>query len=160
GYSQSIGYGFQTTAKGYGSAREVWQTLQTKKDTAVVSCNLAPARNASTFGPARESPVKLTGFYASDPNLPDDLYLHVKDPDSGRTKDLRVIAVLESSASFAGQIVTSQKTLEGLAGRPVLPRGHYLALADGTNAAATARTLEKDFAQNGLQTELTAEVIR
>jgi putative ABC transport system permease protein len=160
GYSQSTGYGFQTTAKGYGSAREVWRTLQTEKDTAVISSNLAPARNASTFGPSVEPPVKLTGFYASDPNLPDDLYLRVKDPDSGRTKDLRVIGVLESSASFAGQIVTSQKTLEGLAGSPVPPQTHYFDLADGTNAAAMADALEKDFAKNGLQTQVTAQVIR
>src|ERR671910_860642 len=160
GYSQSVGYGFQTTAKGYESARQVWQTLQTEKDTAVISSNLAPARNASTFGPSVESPVKMTGFYASDPNLPDDLYLHVKDPDSGRTKDLRVIGVLESSASFAGQIVTSQKTLEGLAGSPVPPQTYYFDLADGTNAAATADALEKDFAKNGLQTQVTAKVIR
>ena len=160
GYSQSIGYGFQTMARGYGSARDVWQTLQTEKDTAVISSNLAPARNASTFGPSVEPPVKLTGFYASDTNLPDDLYLHVKDPDSGRTKELRVIAVLESSASFAGQIVTSQKTLEGLAGSPVPPQTYYFDLANGTNAAATADTLEKDFAKNGLQTQVTAKVIR
>jgi putative ABC transport system permease protein len=160
GYSQSIGYGFQTTAKGYGSAREVWQTLQTEKDTAVISSNLAPVRNASTFGPSVDSPVKLTGFYSSDPNLPDDLYLHVKDPDSGKTKELRVIAVLESSASFAGQIVTSQKTLEGLAGSPVPPQTYYFDLADGTNAAATADALEKEFAKNGLQTQVTAKVIR
>jgi putative ABC transport system permease protein len=160
GYSQSVGYGFQTTAKSYGSAREVWETLQTEKDTAVISSNLAPARNASTFGPSVEPPVKLTGFYASDPNLPDDLYLHVKDPDSGRTKDLRVIGVLESSASFAGQIVTSQKSLEGLAGSPIPPQSYYFDLADGTNAAATADALEKDFAENGLQTQVTAKVIR
>jgi putative ABC transport system permease protein len=160
GYSQSIGYGFQTTAKGYGSAREVWQTLQTEKDTAVISSNLAPVRNASTFGPSVDSPVKLTGFYSSDPNLPNDLYLRVKDPDSGKTKELRVIAVLESSASFAGQIVTSQKTLEGLAGSPVPPQTYYFDLADGTNAAATADALEKDFAKNGLQTQVTAKVIR
>ena len=28
--------------------------------------------------------MKLTGFYAEDANLPDDLYLRVKDPGSGR----------------------------------------------------------------------------
>jgi putative ABC transport system permease protein len=104
--------------------------------------------------------VKLTGFYASDPNLPDDLYLHVKDPDSERTKELRVIGVLESSASFAGQIVTSQKTLERLAGSHVPPQTYYFDLADGTDAAATADALEKSFADNGLQTQVTAKVIR
>ena len=84
GYSESVGYGFQTTAKGYGSAREVWEALQTEKDAVVISSDLAPARNASTFGPSVEPPVKLTGFYADDENLPDDLYLRVEDPDSGR----------------------------------------------------------------------------
>src|SRR5215216_2714791 len=160
GYAKSVGYDFQTTAKGYGSSREVWEALQTEKDVAVISSSLAPQRNASTFGPSVEPPVKLIGFYADDESLPDDLYLRVEDPESGRTRELRVIGVLESSASFAGQIVTSQKTLEGLAGRPVPSQSYYFDLADGTNAAATARTLEKDFAQNGLQTELTAEVIR
>jgi putative ABC transport system permease protein len=160
GYSKSVGYDFQSTARGYGSDRGVWDALQTEQDVAVISSSLAPQRNASTFGPSVEPPVKLTGFYADDESLPDDLYLRVEDPESGRTRELRVIGVLESSASFAGQIVTSQKTLEGLAGRPVPPQSYYFDLTDGTNAAATARTLEKDFAQNGLQTELTAEVIR
>ncbi len=84
GYTGSVGYGFQTTAKGYGSAREVWKALQNEKDTAVISSDLAPSRNASTFGPSVEPPVKLTGFYADDAHLPDDLYLRVEDPESGR----------------------------------------------------------------------------
>jgi putative ABC transport system permease protein len=160
GYSGSVGYGFGSTARGYGSACEVWEALQTEKDTAVISSGLAPERNASTFGPAAEPPVKLTGFYANDKTLPDGLYLRVKEPDSGRTRELRVIGVLESSASFAGQIVTSQKTLDALAGRTVPPQTYYFGLKEGADAPAVAGTLEKDFAKNGLQTQVTAEVIR
>src|SRR5215212_9625352 len=159
-YSDSVNYGFQTMAKGYASSREVWEALQTEKDTAIISSNLAPARNVSTFGPSVEPPVKLTGFYADDESLPEDLYLRVEDPDSGRTRDLRVIGVLASSASFAGEVVTSQKSLEGLAGSPIPPQTYYFDLTDGTNAAATADALEKDFAKNGLQTQGTAEVIQ
>jgi putative ABC transport system permease protein len=158
GYSESVGYGFGTTAKGYGSDREVWAALQTEEGTAVISADLAPERNASTFGPPVEPPVELTGFYADDERLPDDLRLRVEEPESGRTKELRVIGVLESSASFAGQIVTSQRTLEELAGSPVPPRSYYFDLRG--DAAATADALERDFAENGLQTEVTAEVIR
>jgi putative ABC transport system permease protein len=158
-YSESVGYGFQTTAKGYGSAREVWQALQTGNN-AVISSALAPARNASTFGPSVEPPVKLTGFYADDPSLPDDLYVRVQDPDSGETRKLRVIGVLESSSSFAGQIMTSRKTLEELAGGPVPPQTYYFDLKSGVDAEAIANTLEKDFAGNGLQTRVTAETIR
>jgi putative ABC transport system permease protein len=159
GYTDSVGYGFEMTAKGYGSAREVWKGLQTEKDTVVISSDLAPSRNSSGFVNT-EPPVKLTGFYADDENLPDDLYLHVKDPDSGKIRDLRVIGVLESSASFAGEVVTSQDTLDSLAGRPLGPQTYYFDLASGVDAAATAKTLEKEFARNGLQTEVTAQIIR
>jgi len=160
GYSNSVGYGFQITAKGYDSAREVWKALQTEKDTAVISSDLAPSRNVSTFGPSAEPPVKLSGFYAEDAYLPEDLYLHVKDPDSGKTRDLRVIGVLGSSAYFAGDVVTSRDALEGLAGRSAPPQTYYFGLKQGVDASATARTLEKDFARSGLQTQVTAEVIR
>jgi putative ABC transport system permease protein len=92
--------------------------------------------------------------------VPDDLYLQVKDPESGRTRDLRVIGVLESSASFAGDIVTSQDTLDALADRPVPPQTYYFDLSSGVDTAATTKTLEKDFARNGLQTEVTEQTIR
>jgi putative ABC transport system permease protein len=160
GYSDSVDYGFQTTAMGYGSAREVWKALQTEEDTAVISSDLAPSRNVSTFGSSAEPRVELTGFYAEDAYLPDDLYLHVKDPDSGKTRDVRVIGVLGSSAYFAGDVVTSQSTLGSLASRPVLPQTYYFDLGGGVSAATTAKTLEKDFAQNGLQTQVTAQIIR
>jgi putative ABC transport system permease protein len=138
----------------------VWKALQTEKDTAVISSGLAPARNVSTFGSSAEPPVRLTGFYADDKNLPEDLYLRTADPESGESRNLRVIGVLGSSASFAGDIVTSQDALEGLADRPVTPQTYYFDLGSGVNAATTAKTLEKDFAQNGLQTQVTAEVIQ
>jgi putative ABC transport system permease protein len=159
GYADSVGYGFQTTARGYGSAREVWEALQTEEDTAVISSDLAPARNASGFADA-EPPVELTGFYADDRSLPDDLYLRVEDPGSGETRDLRVIGVLSSSASFAGDLVTSQETLDALAGRPLPPQTYYFDLGSGVDAAATASTLEKDFARSGLQAQVTAQMIR
>jgi putative ABC transport system permease protein len=160
GYSKSVGYGFQTSAKGYGSAREVWEALQTEKDTAVISSDLAPSRNVSTFDPSVEPPVKLTGFYKEDENLPEDLYLQVKDPDSGKIRDLRVIGVLGSSASFAGEVMTSQDTLDSLAGRSVPPQTYYFDLGRGVDASATAKILEKDFTKNGLQTQVTAQTIR
>jgi hypothetical protein len=118
GYAKSVGYDFQSTARGYGSDRGVWDALQTEEDVAVISSNLAPQRNASTFGPSVEPPVKLTGFYADDESLPDDLYLRVEDPESGRTRELRVIGVLESSASFAGRAGRSSRSVPELLLRP------------------------------------------
>jgi putative ABC transport system permease protein len=159
-YSGNVGYGFRTTAEGYGSARDVWEALQTEEGTAVVSSNLAPTRNESTFGPDAEPPVRVTGFYAEDAHLPGDLYLRAEDPESGRTRQLRVIGVLPSSATFAGEIMTGKETLEGLAGRPLAPQTYYFDLGGDARAAETARTLENEFAENGLQTSVTAETIR
>jgi putative ABC transport system permease protein len=158
GYSKSVGYGFETTVRDYGSDREVWEALQTEEDTAVISSDLAPSRNASGFTDA-EPPVELTGFYADDARLPDDVYLRVDDPDSGKARVLRVIGVLSSSASFAGQIVTGQGTLDALAGRTVPPQTYYFGLGSGVNAPAIAQTLEKNFAKSGLQTSVTAQTI-
>jgi putative ABC transport system permease protein len=160
GYANSVDYSFETTARGYDSVRQVWKALQTEKDTAMISSDLAPSRNVSTFGSSVAAPVKLTGFYADDKNLPEDLYLRVEDPESGETRNLRVIGVLGSSASFAGDIVTSQDVLEGLTGRSMAPQTYYFDLGSGVDAATTAKTLERDFAENGLQTQVTAEVIR
>ncbi|HEU4492974.1 MAG TPA: FtsX-like permease family protein, partial [Rubrobacteraceae bacterium] len=157
GYSESVGYGLETTARGYGSAREVWRALQSRKDTAVISSDLAPSRDDSGFADT-EPPVKLTGFYAEDANLPDDLYLRVRDPGSGETRDLRVIGVLESSAFFAGDVVTSHDTLDALARRPLATQTYYFDLGNGVDA--TAHTLEREFARSGLQTEVTAQTIR
>jgi putative ABC transport system permease protein len=107
-----------------------------------------------------EPPVKLTGFYKEDENLPEGLYLQVKDPNSGKMRNLRVIGVLRSSASFAGEVMTSRDTLNALAGRPVPPETYYFDLGSRVDASAMAKTLEKDFAKNGLQTQVTAQTIR
>jgi putative ABC transport system permease protein len=68
--------------------------------------------------------------------------------------------VLSSSAFFAGDVVTSQDTLDALADRTVPPQTYYFGLGSGVDASAAAKSLEKDFAQNGLQTQVTAQIIR
>src|ERR687889_228799 len=64
---------------------------------------------------------------------PGSLYLRVEDPETGETRDLRVIGVLSSSASFAGDLVTSQETLDALAGRPLPPQTYYFDLGSGVD---------------------------
>jgi putative ABC transport system permease protein len=150
-YSDSTLYGFNTTTAEYDSAREVWTALQEEPNTAVISATLAPARTNFAVG-APEPPIKLSGFYQEDAALPDDLYIRVEDPRSGRTRDLRVIGVLEDTAtSYAGNVMTSGRTLEAIAGAPVPPQSYVFRLEDGVSAAATAEDLEKGFVRSGLQ---------
>lgn len=151
GYINNVGYGFKVTASEYDSADEVWTALREEPDTAVISAFVAPTKSGFNFG-GPEPPIELSGFYQEDAKLPDDLYIQAKDPNTGTVRDLRVIGVVEDTAFYAGDVMTSQKTLEGLAGGPVPAQSYMFDLAGGANAEAVAKDLEQSFAQNGLQT--------
>ena len=159
GYTKNVGYGFKSTVSGYDTADEVWTALRTQKDTAVISSTLAPSRSNFSVGDGQPA-IKLSGFYGDDPTLPDDLYIQVKDPQSGKTRDLRVIGVLEDSAFFAPSVMSSQATLDDLAGSPVPAQSYQFRLKDGVDAGAAAKDLERAFAQNGLQAVAIKKEIR
>jgi putative ABC transport system permease protein len=159
GYSQNVTYGFNTTAKGYDTDREVWNALQEEEDTVVISATMVPARSSFSVG-GQAPPIKLSGFYQEDKTLPDDLYITIEDPRSGEKRDLRVIGVLEDAAFFASNVMTSRETIDAIAGAPVPTQGYQFRLGEGADAADTAKDLEKGFAQSGLQVAVVEEEVR
>ena len=159
GYTRNVGYGFNTTAAEYDTKAEVWTALREEPNTAVISAALAPTRSNFALG-EQEPPVKLSGFYQEDEALPDDLFITVEDSRSGERRNLRVIGVVDDVAFYAGDVMTGQATLEGLAGGPVPAQSYLFRLADGANAQGVARDLEEGFARNGLQATVLAEEIK
>jgi putative ABC transport system permease protein len=159
GYSQNVTYGFNTTAKGYDTDREVWNALQEEEDTVVISATMVPARSSFSVG-GQAPPIKLSGFYQEDKTLPDDLYITIEDLRSGEKRDLRVIGVLEDAAFFASNVMTSRETIDAIAGAPVPTQGYQFRLGEGADAADTAKDLEKGFAQSGLQVAVVEEEVR
>ena len=129
GYTKNVGYGFKSTLAEYDTANEVWTALRTEKDTAVISSDLAPSR--SNFVGDEDPPIKLSGFYGEAPTLPGDLYIQVEDPQSGKTRNLHVIGVLEDTAFFAPGVTTSRATVDDLAGSPLPAQSYQFRLADG-----------------------------
>jgi putative ABC transport system permease protein len=150
GYTENVGYGFKSTLPEYDTANEVWTALRTQKNTAVISAELAPTRENFDVGEGAPA-IKLSGFYGEDPTLPDDLYIRVEDPESGETRNLQVIGVLEDTAFFAPGVTASRATVNGIAGSPVPAQSYQIGLKDGVDPAAAAKDLEKAFSQNGLQ---------
>jgi putative ABC transport system permease protein len=150
GYTKNVGYGFKSTVSEYDTADEVWSALRTEEDTAVISSDLAPSRSNFDVGDAAPA-IKLSGFYGEDPTLPDDLYIQVKDPESGKTRNLRVIGVLEDTAFFAPGVTSSRRTVDDIAGSPVPAQSYQFRLKEGIDPATAAKDLEKAFAENGLQ---------
>jgi putative ABC transport system permease protein len=157
GYTKNVGYGFKSTVAEYDTANEVWTALRTEKDTAVISSDLAPSR--SNFVGDEEPPIKLSGFYSEAPTLPDDLYIQVENPQTGKTRNLHVIGVLEDTAFFAPDVTSSRATVDDLAGSPLPAQSYQFRLADGVDSVAVAKDLEKVFAQNGLQAVATEKEI-
>ncbi|CAN5716467.1 ABC transporter permease [soil metagenome] len=150
GYTKNVGYGFKSTVPEYGTADEVWSALRTEEDTAVISSDLAPSRSNFEVGDGAPA-IKLSGFYGDDPTLPEDLYIQVEDPESGKTRNLRVIGVLEDTAFFAPGVTSSRATVDDIAGSPVPAQSYQFRLKDGVDPATGAKDLEKAFAENGLQ---------
>ena len=150
GYTKNVGYGFKSTVPEYDTAGEVWSALRTEKNTAVISSDLAPSRSDFDVGEGQPQ-IKLSGFYGEEATLPDDLYIQVEDPQSGRTRNLQVIGVLEDTAFFAPGVTTSRTTIDELAGSPVPAQSYQFRLREGVEPGAAAKDLEKAFAQNGLQ---------
>jgi putative ABC transport system permease protein len=150
GYTKNVGYGFKSTVAKYDTSNEVWNALRTEKNTAVISSDLAPSRSSFTVGDAQPA-IKLSGFYGEDRTLPKDLYIRVKDPESGETRNLHVIGVLEDTAFFAPGVTTSRATVDSIAGTPVPAQSYQFRLKNGVEPGTAARDLEKAFAENGLQ---------
>ena len=150
GYTKNVGYGFKSTVAEYDTADEVWSALRTEKDTAVISSDLAPSRSNFEVGDPAPA-IKLSGFYGEDAMLPDDLYIQVEDPQSGKTRNLHVIGVLEDTAFFAPGVMSSRATVDDLAGSPLPAQSYQFRLKDGVDPKIAAKDLEKAFSQNGLQ---------
>jgi putative ABC transport system permease protein len=150
GYTRNVGYGFKSTVAKYDTSGEIWTALRTEKNTAVISSDLAPSRSNFTVGDGQPT-IKLSGFYGEDKTLPDDLYIRVEDPESGKVRNLHVIGVLEDTAFFAPGVTTSRSTVDDLAGARVPAQSYQFGLKDGVDPGAAAKDLEKTFAKNGLQ---------
>ena len=150
GYTKNVGYGFKSTVPEYDTANEVWTALRTEQNTAVISSDLAPSRSDFEVGDGAPT-IKLSGFYGDDPTLPDDIYVQVEDQESGKTRNLRVIGVLEDTAFFAPGVTSSRATVDGIAGSPVPAQSYQFRLREGVDSGVAAKDLEKAFAKNGLQ---------
>ena len=151
-------FGLGATARGYGSAREVWNALATRPGLAVVDAMVAPRRDNWNFGVMPD--FRLTGFFFEDATF-DPIPIVMADPQTGRALRLTVIGILKDSGplEMAG-ISTSQATLERAFPGRVDPTIHYFGLAPGVDAKQAATQLESAFLANGMEAESVAQVLK
>ena len=101
-------FGLGATARGYSSAREVWDAMAQRPGLAVVDATVAPRRD--NWGFAVPPDFRLSGFYVED-GVFDPVPIQMRQ--TGRTLRLTVIGVLKDGAplEMVG-ISASQETLQ------------------------------------------------
>jgi putative ABC transport system permease protein len=151
-------FGLGAAARGFGSARAVWNALATRPGLAVVDATVAPRRDQ--FGFAVLPDFQLSGFYFED-GVFDPIPIVTTDPQTGRRLRLTVIGILKDTAplEMAG-ISTSQATLERAFPGRVEPTIHYFGLAPGVDAQQAAARLESAFLANGMEAESIEKVMK
>jgi putative ABC transport system permease protein len=151
-------FGLSAKARGYGSAREVWDAIADEPGLAVVDAIVAPRRDNWSAGAVLPD-FKLQGFVLED-GVFDPIPVATRDPQTGETVTLTVIGVLEDSAPEAMYgLSTSQKTLATAYGHRVRPTAYYYTLAPGVDARAVAPKLESAFVANGLEADAIEQIV-
>jgi putative ABC transport system permease protein len=151
-------FGMAAVARGYASAREVWDAVRTRPGLAVVDSLIVPHRD--NFGFAAGLPdFRLSGFYLDDGDGFEPIPVVIRDPQTERKLRMTVIGVLEETAPLEMiGLSTSQRTLDGTFRGRVDPTIYYVALAPGVDARAAAGRLERTFLANGLEAESIEQV--
>jgi putative ABC transport system permease protein len=149
-------YGFSVRASGYTSDRQVWQAVATHPGYAVVDPFVVPHR--ANFSFAVLPKFRLHGFAVEDKTFT-PVPVQIRDPQTGITRTLTVIAVLKDSAplSMAG-ISTSQQTVAPF-GAQARPSVWYFTVAKGVNATQEAKSLEAAFLSSGMQAKSLAKLL-
>ena len=161
-FLESNGFNFSVMARGYSSAREVWLALRDNPGLAVISADAVPSKSPMSISYGEG--FRVEGIYQEDPDLsPFEIQVRATYTGLGTIeKNLTVIGVLQSVSSVNVGIYTSQQTVdEAAAPFLVVPVTTYLfKLADGVDAAATAKALEAAFRGNGMQAESVDDQLR
>ena len=163
GYTDNVTYGFEITTGEYVSKEDIWQALTNDPALAVVSSAVVPTKYAQIGGGELDLTIGEGEFVIEDNFIPDDIYVEVQNPLTQHVEKLRVIGVIDvMSGPYAGLITTSQSTVDRISGSPASPTSYRFKVTSGNvdNIPEIAKTLEKNFAENGMNTEVMEEEVK
>ena len=148
---------FAAMAPGYDSGRDVWQAMRTTPGLAIVDPLVVPRRENFNFGVPPD--FRLSGFYLEDGSF-DPVPISVRDPQTDKVVQLRVIGVLKDSvAATMYGISTSQRTLAGAFGDRVRPTTYHFSVPPATDEESVATDLEAAFGSNGLEAQAMSDLL-
>ncbi|MFC2027509.1 ABC transporter permease [Chloroflexota bacterium] len=164
-YTQNVNYDFQLTTVGYTSKEEVWEALSKDSSLAVVNSELVPTKYTPMGGGEFDLVIGEGEFVVEDEVLPDNIFVEVQTYGlNPETRKLQVIGVVDSMAGpYAGLVTASQQTVNDLAGNSnQVPPSRYRFMVQPEKVdeiPQLAKSLEKRFAENGMNAEVMSEEV-
>ena len=163
GFTENVSYDFELMTADYSSKEEAWEALSSDPSLAVVNSIMVPTRDTGFGGNELGFVIGEGKFFIQDDVLPNDIYIEVQNMFTGEIQELHIIGVVDvMSGPFIAPVVTSQDTLNTLAGRSISPISYRFQLAPEHvgNVETVAKNLEKAFQENGMNTTIMAEEVK
>lgn len=134
-------------AAGYDTDEAVWQALKTNADVAVVDGFVTQG------GAIGGDQFSLEGIPTDEDIYEDPPVVTVRDPVSGRVKNIQIIGITSfgASSNFMGFQMGAASWME-VFGDPGMSV-HYLALNPGTDSDAVAKEIESALVTRGVQAD-------
>ena len=162
GYLSGTETEFHLIAEGYGTtASEVWEALRNDSTLVVVDALAVPTQSGFRGGDNLPE-FQLEGLFYEDESM-EPTPLEVREPATGATINLTVIAVLDETAdafgALGGGMIAARKQLDEASPFPIPATNYRFKVAEGVDAAQVSRDLEIAFQRNGMESDVLAELV-
>ena len=162
GYLDGTETEFHLIAEGYGTtAEEVWDALKADPALVVVDALAVPVQNGFRGG-ENVPEFQLEGVFYEDESMR-PIPIEIWEPSTDIRANLTVIAIIDETADAFGQLgggmIMARERLEGLAPFPIPVTNYRFKVAENVDAARISRDLEFTFRQNGMESNVLAELV-
>lgn len=162
GYLSGTQTEFHLIAEGYGAtAEEVWEALRSDSTLVVVDSFAVPTRSGFRGGDSVPE-FQLEGVFYEDESMK-SIPIEVREPVTGATITLTVIAVMDETAdafgTLGGGMIASRRQLDEVSTYPIPVTNYRIKVAEGADAAQVSSALEVAFQRNGMESDVLAELV-
>ena len=153
---------FHLIADGYGTTADgVWNALRADSSLVVVDALAVPIQNGFRGG-ENVPEFQLEGVFYEDESMR-PIPIEVWEPATGIRANQTVIAILDETADAFGQLgggmIMARERLDGMSPFPIPVTNYRIKVTEGADAAQVSRDLEFTFRQNGMETNVLAELV-
>jgi len=159
-YLRETGSNLKLFDKEYGETQDdIWAAVRQDSNLVVVDSLVVPSRNG--FG-NDEIPFELEGIFYEDTEM-DAIDIEVREPSTGQVIPLKVIGMLDRLSDAFGELglgmIASREELDEAIPFRIPTTTYRFKAAEGVDVAALSKDLEAAFRENGMESDVLAELV-